>query len=102
VSGDNGCTATVEWRHDLFSSGNDRWQSVAFIDGAYVKINKNLWPGATSANTATLSGAGAGLNWTGAQQWSAQLHIAAPFGARPALAAGVASYRASAEISRRF
>jgi hemolysin activation/secretion protein len=102
VSGDNGYTATVEWRHDLLSDGANRWQSVAFIDGAYVKVNKNSWPEATSVNTATLSGAGVGLNWSGAQQWSAQLHIAAPFGARPALASGVASCRASAEISRRF
>jgi hemolysin activation/secretion protein len=102
VSGDNGYTATVEWRHDLLSDGANRWQTVAFIDGAYVKVNKNPWPGATSVNTATLSGAGVGLNWSGAQQWSAQLHIAAPFGARPALASGVASCRASAEISRRF
>jgi hemolysin activation/secretion protein len=102
VSGDNGYTATVEWRHDLLSDGANRWQSIAFIDGAYVKVNKSPWLGATSVNTATLSGAGVGLNWSGAQQWSAQLHIAAPFGARPALASGVASCRASAEISRRF
>jgi hemolysin activation/secretion protein len=102
VSGDSGYTGTAEWRHDLFSSGNDRWQSVVFIDGAYVKINQNPWMGTTAANTVTLRGAGVGLNWTGAQQWSAQLHIAAPFGARPASAAGDASCRASAEISRRF
>jgi hemolysin activation/secretion protein len=102
VSGDSGYTGTAEWRHDLFSSGNDRWQSVVFIDGAYVKINQNPWIGTTAANTVTLRGAGVGLNWTGAQQWSAQLHIAAPFGAHPASVAGEASCRASAEISRRF
>jgi hemolysin activation/secretion protein len=102
VSGDNGYTGTVEWRHDLLLEENNRWQSVVFIDSAYVKINKNPWSAPASANTARLSGVGIGFNWTDMHQWSAQLHIATPLGAKPALAVGASSCRASAEISRRF
>lgn len=102
VSGDNGYTGTVELRHDLESSGNNRWQVIAFIDSAHVHINQDVWGGVTGANSVTLSGAGLGLNWVGAQQWSGKLHVAAPFGARPVLSSGSASTRATVEIVRRF
>jgi hemolysin activation/secretion protein len=102
VSGDNGYTATVELRHDLEASGDNRWQAIAFIDSAHVQINQNVWAGVTGANSVTLSGAGLGLNWAGAQQWSGKLHIATPIGARPALLSGSASTRATVEIGRGF
>jgi hemolysin activation/secretion protein len=102
VSGDNGYTGTIELRHDLEASGSNRWQAIAFIDSAHVQINRDVWAGVTGANSATLSGAGLGINWMGAQQWSGKLHIAAPFGARPALLSGAASSRAAIEIGRGF
>ncbi|ABM04129.1 Polypeptide-transport-associated domain protein, ShlB-type [Psychromonas ingrahamii 37] len=102
ISGDSGYTGTIEWRHELFSNENQRWQGIAFIDTAYLKINKDLWPEASADNTATLSGTGVGVNWTGPQDWSAQLHVATPIGTRPALLEDTANYRAWAEIARRF
>lgn len=102
VSGDNGYTGTVELRHDLEASGNNRWQAIAFIDSAHVQINRDVWAGVTGANSATLSGAGVGINWMGEQQWSGKLHIAAPFGTRPEQLPGSASTRAAIEIGRGF
>jgi hemolysin activation/secretion protein len=102
VSGDNGYTGTVELRHDLDASGDNRWQAIAFIDSAHVQINKDVWPGVTGNNGVTLSGAGLGINWVGAQQWSGKLHIATPVGARPTLSSGSASTRAAVEIGRGF
>jgi hemolysin activation/secretion protein len=101
LSGDSGYTSTIEWRHELLTSGSDRWQVVAFIDAARVEINKNIWTGTVADNIATLRGIGVGLNWT-AQEWSAQLHIAAPFGERPEQLDEVDSYLVSAEINRRL
>jgi hemolysin activation/secretion protein len=102
VSGDSGYTGTIELRHELEASGNNRWQAIAFIDSAHVRINKGVWAGVTGANSVTLSGAGVGINWAGAQQWSGKLHVATPFGSRPALLSGSASTRATVEIGLRF
>lgn len=102
VSGDNVYTGTIELRHELESSGRNRWQAIAFIDIAHVQINKGVWSGVIGANNATLRGAGLGINWTGAQQWSGKFHIAAPFGARPVLLSGTASTRATVEIGLGF
>jgi hemolysin activation/secretion protein len=102
VSGDSGYTGTVELRHDLEASGDNRWQAIAFIDSAHVQINKDVWAGVTGNNGVTLSGAGLGINWMGSQQWSGKLHIATPVGGRPALLSGSASTRAGIEIGRGF
>ena len=102
VSGDNVYTGTVELRHELESSGNNRWQAIAFIDSAHVEINKRVWGGVTGANTAVLSGAGLGINWTGAQQWSGKLHVATPIGSRPTLLSGSPSTRAAVELGLGF
>jgi hemolysin activation/secretion protein len=102
VSGDNGYTTTIELRHDFEASGSNRWQAIAFVDSAHVQINRDVWAGVTGANSATLSGAGLGINWVGAQQWSGKLHIAAPFGTRPEQLSGTASSRAAIEIGRGF
>jgi hemolysin activation/secretion protein len=102
VSGDNGYTTTIELRHDFEASGSNRWQAIAFVDSAHVQINRDVWAGVTGASSATLSGAGLGINWVGAQQWSGKLHIAAPFGTRPEQLSGTASSRAAIEIGRGF
>lgn len=100
VSGDTGVLGTIELRHNLGVGWGGQWQAVAFIDSARVTVNKNTWVAGT--NSATLSGAGLGLNWTGADLWSARAYIAAPIGSRSVLVAGAASARAWAELRRGF
>lgn len=74
--------------------------AVAFIDSAQVEVNKTTW--AAGTNSAVLSGAGVGLNWSGPDQWSAKTHIAAPVGSVSVLAGTTNSARAWVEVSRRF
>ena len=100
VSGDTGYMGTAELRHDLGVVWNGGLQAIAFIDGAYVTVNKSPW--AAGANSATLRGAGVGLNWVASQQWSAKVSVAAPVGARPALAASSASARVWGQIGYGF
>ena len=100
VSGDSGYVGTAELRHDLGLAWHGQWQAVAFIDSAHVTVNKNVW--VAGANSATLSGAGVGLNWAGPDQWSARAYIAAPIGSTPALVASTASARAWVEIGKGF
>lgn len=100
VSGDIGYLETAEFRHDLGSAWRAQWQAVAFCDSAQVTINRAVWsPG---ANTATLSGAGVGLNWAGPSQLSAKLCIAARVGAIPVLVADPGSARGWFEVSKAF
>lgn len=100
LSGDTGYLATAEFRHDLGSAWNGRWQAVAFVDTARVTVNKNVWVAGT--NSATLSGAGVGLNWAGPNQWRAKAYIATRLGEAPTLVASSASTRAWVEISKGF
>ena len=100
LSGDTGYLGTAEFRHDLGSGWNGRWQAVAFVDTARVTVNKNVWVAGT--NSATLSGAGVGLNWEGLNQWRARAYIAKRLGSTPTLVASSASTRAWVEISKGF
>ena len=100
LSGDTGYLATAEFRHDLESAWNGRWQAVAFVDTARVTVNKNVWVPGT--NSATLSGAGVGLNWEGPNQWRAKAYIATRLGSTPTLVASSASTRAWVEVSKGF
>jgi hemolysin activation/secretion protein len=100
VSGDSGYVGTAEFRHDLGAAWQGQWQAVAFIDSAHVTVNEHLW--AAGVNSARLSGAGVGLNWTGPEQWSAKVYVAAPVGSTPALVASTASARAWIEIGKGF
>ncbi|MBC7598491.1 MAG: ShlB/FhaC/HecB family hemolysin secretion/activation protein [Polaromonas sp.] len=100
LSGDTGYLATAEFRHDLDSAWNGRWQAVAFVDTARVTINKNVWVPGT--NSAALSGAGVGLNWEGPNQWRAKAYIATRLGSTPTLVASSASTRTWVELSKRF
>lgn len=100
LSGDTGYLGTAEFRHDLGSGWNGRWQAVAFVDTARVTVNKNVWVAGT--NSATLSGAGVGLNWAGPNQWRAKAYIATRLGSTPTLVASSASTRAWVEISKGF
>ena len=100
VFGDTGVLGTIELRHTLAVGWVGQWQAVAFVDSAHVTVNKNTWVAGT--NSATLSGAGVGLNWTGPNQWSARTYIATPIGSRPELVADTASTRVWVELWRGF
>jgi hemolysin activation/secretion protein len=98
VSGDNGYQFTAEFRRDLGQALRGQWQAVAFVDGANVTVNKNPWVADT--NTATLRGAGLGLNWANASLWNARTYIASRLGSAPALVPNASSTRAWIEISK--
>lgn len=100
VSGDTGYLGTVEFRHDLGTFAGGRWEASAFIDSAHVTVNKQAW--AAGINSATMSGAGIGLNWTTADRWSVRAYIASRLGAAPELVADAAASRAWIEISKSF
>jgi len=107
VSGDSGYIGTAEIRHDLWSGPIGQFQAVGFIDSAQVTINQNPWFGST--NRATLSGAGAGLNWlgpklgwVGASQLSARAFVATPVGPVPALVGKTDDVRAWLEMGMGF
>lgn len=100
VAGDTGYLASIELRHTLDLAWGGQWQAVAFVDSAHVTINENAWVAGT--NSATLSGAGVGLNWAGVDQWSARIYLATPVGATPLLVAGTSSMRAWLELRKDF
>jgi hemolysin activation/secretion protein len=99
ISGDTGHLLTVEFRRDL-GFGYGQWQAVAFADHARVRVNKNPW--VAGADSATLNGAGLGLDWSGPEYWHARAYVAARIGAPPALIANAASVRAWIEIGKVF
>ena len=99
LSGDTGYLGTAEFRHN-FGEWHGQWQGVAFVDSQYVRINKDPWVSGT--NSATLSGVGAGINWTGIDQWTAKATIATPVGSTPSLIGSTNSVRAWVELNKAF
>lgn len=100
ISGDTGYVGTVEMRHDLEALPFGKWQVVAFVDSAHVKVNRRPWT--TAENGATLSGAGVGLNWTGPDQWRASVSVATPLGSVSSLLSEQSSARAWIVASKAF
>jgi len=100
VSGDNGYMATAELRHDFGEMPYGRWQALVFIDSAHIKVNQKPWT--AGLNSATLTGAGGGINWTGPYRLAASLYVATPLGSVPALVDSSNSTRAWFEISKRY
>ncbi len=107
ITADTGYIGTAEFRHQLDDFGFGRWTAVAFVDSAYVVVNAHAWSG--GPNNATLSGAGAGLNWLSPKiDWVlksnlyAKAYVAAPFGPTPALIGTTDSVRGWAEIGLSF
>jgi len=100
ISGDTGYVGTVEMRHDLGALPFGKWQVLAFIDSAYVKVNRHPWT--TAENGATLSGAGVGFNWTGPEQWRASFSVATPLGSVSSLVSKQSSVRAWMVASKFF
>ena len=88
LSGDSGYLGTLELRHLLAEGRFGQWQAVGFVDSAQMTINQRTWVG--GANSATLYGAGGGVNWFGPKtHWllPMQLHaracVATPIGPIP-------------------
>lgn len=102
ISGDDGHVFNAEWRHELGRAFGGQWRWLAFFDAAHVTVNKNLWPEATSTNSATLSGAGVGLGWAGPNKWNGRATLAYPLGSIPGLVKTPASPRGWVEIRTGF
>ncbi|MGC1172476.1 MAG: ShlB/FhaC/HecB family hemolysin secretion/activation protein [Polaromonas sp.] len=100
LSGDKGFRASIEWRYDLGQVGGGKLQGLAFWDGAHLTVNQRPWT--TGANSASLSGAGLGLDWTGLNQWRARAYLAAPLGSTPELVRATDSTRVWTEVGYRF
>lgn len=100
LSADTGYLETAELRHDLGAAWQGHWQALAFLDSAQLTVDKNPWE--AGKNSATLSGAGVGLNWTGSHRWSAKSAIAARLGATPKLVADTSAVRAWIELDKVF
>lgn len=100
LSGDTGYRTSVELRYDLGQVVGGKLQAVAFWDGAYLKVNQRPW--VAGANSATLSGAGVGLDWTGLNQWRARAYLASPLGSTPELIRTTDSTRMWTEVAYSF
>ncbi|MFC1626529.1 ShlB/FhaC/HecB family hemolysin secretion/activation protein [Pseudomonadota bacterium] len=100
LSGDEGYQGNVELRHDLGPALYGQWQIVAFADGAHLRVNNNAW--VAGVNSATLTGAGIGLNWTGPKQLTASVYVATRVGPVPVLVGNTSSVHAWGAISKAF
>jgi len=99
LTGDSGIQAGAEWRRDLHA-WHGQWQAIGFLDTEHLTINENVWTAGT--NTATISGAGLGLNWTGPAQWSAKASVARRLGSAPILVGATSSVHAWLTIAKGF
>jgi hemolysin activation/secretion protein len=99
LSGDTGYLGIAEYRHELGQFWLGQWQALGFIDTQHVTINKNTW---TPESSATLSGAGVGLFWSGPNEWIAKAFVATPIGSIPQLVADTSSVRSWIEIGKGF
>jgi hemolysin activation/secretion protein len=100
LSADTGILTSAEWRHDLGVLWHGRIQAVGFVDREHVTINHTAW--VAGPNSATLSGAGLGLNWSWSGQWNARACIAAPLGSTPTLIGTNNSARLWLALSKGF
>ena len=100
ISADTGYQETAELRRELGSAWAGRWLALAFLDSAQLSIDRTPW--VAGKNSAALSGAGIGLNWTGPHAWSAKSYVAARLGAAPADVRTSSAVRAWIEIDKAF
>jgi hemolysin activation/secretion protein len=100
IGGALGALASAELRHNLGVSSFGTWQTILFADSGVVRIYKNAFtPG---DNSATLSGAGIGLNWAGGNGWTAGLEWARPIGGVPTLVGDANSSHVWFELHKAF
>ena len=85
LTGDTGYVGSAEFRYYLTPAFDGSLTGSLFYDTAYVMVNKAPWPALTSANSATISGAGVALDWVGPNQASVRLVVAAPTGSASSL-----------------
>jgi hemolysin activation/secretion protein len=100
IGGALGALASAELRHNFGVSPYGTWQTMLFADSGVVRIYKNVFD--TGSNSATLSGAGIGLNWAGGNGWTAAFGVAKPVGAIPTLVGDTASVRVWVEFHKAF
>jgi hemolysin activation/secretion protein len=100
VGGVQGALASGEFRHNLSASLPGAWQAIAFVDSGAVRVYKEIF--APGKNSAVLSGAGVGLNWTGSAGWTASATVATPFGGNPSLVGDAAATRVWIEVRKGF
>jgi hemolysin activation/secretion protein len=100
LSADAGVLASAEWRHELGVLWYAHLQVIGFVDSEHVTINHTVW--IVGPNSATLSGAGVGLNWSWPGQWNAKASLATPLGSTPALIAADNSTRVWLALSKGF
>lgn len=100
LSGDSGVLGNVEWRHEWGRYAGGQTQSIVFFDSQHVTVNNTTW--APGPNSATLSGAGVGLNWYGPSNSAVKASVAAPIGSTPELTGAKKSERAWIEVDLAF
>jgi filamentous hemagglutinin family protein len=99
-SGDDGVLASVEIRHDIAELLSGPLEAVAFLDSQHVTLNRRTW--SIGSNSATASGTGLGLIWSGGNLWRASVYATAPIGTGPAVGGLTNSIRAGFEIDKAF
>ncbi|NNH39492.1 ShlB/FhaC/HecB family hemolysin secretion/activation protein [Acinetobacter sp. ANC 4280] len=82
-SGSSGYFATVELRQSLFSNDKHQIGAKIFVDTADVTLNAERWIGVTGDNTARISSAGLGLNWSSVWNIQANAEVGFPIGSTP-------------------
>ena len=107
LSADTGYLGTIELRHLLLDGQFGQWQAVGFVDSAQVTINQNTW--VSGANSASLSGAGGGINWLAPKinaviptQIHVRTYVATPVGSVPSVLAGTTATRVWLELGMGF
>ena len=100
IGGALGALASAELRHNFAVSSHGIWQALIFADSGVVRIYKNAFD--SGDNSATLSGAGIGLNWSGGNGWTTALGVAKPLGGVPSLIGAAASSRVWFEVHKAF
>jgi hemolysin activation/secretion protein len=78
LSGDTGYVGSVEYRYSLTQAFEGILTAGVFYDTAQVVVNQAPWQGLTSANSASISGAGTALYWIGPKKMSANFVLAVP------------------------
>jgi hemolysin activation/secretion protein len=78
---DQGKVVNLEVRKELpkyFERLSGQLQLIGFVDTGSVTVNKNMW--SSGQNNRTLSGAGAGINWSGADDFVVKAYYAFKLG----------------------
>jgi hemolysin activation/secretion protein len=100
IAGDSWNSTTAEIRHTLDPIGEEKFQIIAFIERANIKVNKKMW--SMGENHTTLSDVGVGINWNGSDQWSGHIYTAIEVGATSALVESSPSPKLWVEIKKEF